>query len=80
MEPFNADDITLENWDGIKEYRKKPVVIHAVQMLLPEGFKVTTLEGVMRGQPGDYLIFGIKGEKYPCKPDIFDATYEKVER
>lgn len=39
---------------------------------------VETLEGTMRGEVGDYLIRGIKGEVYPCKPDIFEATYERV--
>lgn len=38
-----------------------------------------TLEGTMKAQPGDWIIRGIKGELYPCKPDIFEATYEKVE-
>jgi hypothetical protein len=40
---------------------------------------ITTLEGEMRANPGDWIIKGIKGEFYPCKPDIFEATYEKVE-
>lgn len=40
---------------------------------------VRTLEGTMRMEAGDWLITGIKGEKYPCKPDIFAATYEPVE-
>lgn len=39
---------------------------------------VFTLEGVHRVSFGDYLIQGVKGEIYPCKPDIFEATYEKV--
>jgi hypothetical protein len=40
---------------------------------------IHTLEGVHRGKPGDYIIRGIQGELYPCRPDIFEATYEKVE-
>jgi len=40
---------------------------------------IRTLEGQMRVRFGDYIIRGIKGELYPCKPDIFDATYEAVE-
>jgi len=40
---------------------------------------VDTLEQGHRVCPGDYIITGIKGEHYPCKPDIFEATYEKVE-
>ena len=40
--------------------------------------KITTLEGIMTAQRGDWIIQGIKGECYPCKPDIFQATYEPV--
>ena len=40
---------------------------------------ITTLEGVMAASPGDWIIRGVKGEFYPCKPDIFAATYEAVE-
>ena len=39
---------------------------------------INTLEGKMRGDKKDYIIKGIKGEIYPCKPDIFEATYELV--
>lgn len=38
--------------------------------------EIGTLEGVMRADPGDWVIRGVKGEFYPCKPDIFAATYE----
>lgn len=41
--------------------------------------EIITLEGTMRADPGDYIICGIKGEFYPCKPDIFTSTYELVE-
>lgn len=37
---------------------------------------INTLEGQMRAEPGDWIIKGVKGEFYPCKPDIFAATYE----
>ena len=40
--------------------------------------EIKTLEGVMRGDYGDYIIKGVKGEIYPCKPDIFEMTYELV--
>lgn len=59
-----------------KKFKKKPVIIEAMQ--LPIHFRVTTLEGVMEGKKGDWLIRGVNGELYPCKPDIFDKTYEKV--
>jgi hypothetical protein len=39
---------------------------------------ITTLEGTMWAGDGDYVIRGVKGEFYPCKPDIFEATYEPV--
>ena len=40
--------------------------------------EISTLEGVMRAEKGDWIIRGIKGELYPCKPDIFAQTYEAV--
>lgn len=40
---------------------------------------IKTLEGTMTAQPGDYIIRGIKGELYPCRGDIFEATYEPAE-
>jgi hypothetical protein len=40
------------------------------------GLDIKTLEGVMRANVGDWVIQGVKGELYPCKPDIFAATYE----
>ncbi len=40
---------------------------------------IDTLEGIMRGSRGDYIIKGVKGEIYPCKPDIFIETYEDAE-
>ena len=39
--------------------------------------EIETLEGTMRGHVGDWIITGVQGEKYFCKPDIFDATYER---
>lgn len=89
------------------KYRKKPVVIEAVQIAQrfgwPDWFhqavnenqvitygmgkfgegpvycQINTLEGVMRADEGDWVIRGVKGELYPCKPDIFAATYEPAE-
>jgi hypothetical protein len=42
----------------------------------PHDWNVNTLEGTMLAQRGDWIIRGVKGELYPCKPDIFAATYE----
>ena len=47
--------------------------------MLEQGYiEIETLEGMMKASFGDYIIKGIKGEFYPCKPDIFQATYEEV--
>ena len=59
-----------------RKYRKKPVVIEAYQT--QEEMIIHTLEGDMKASPGDYIITGVNGEQYPCKPDIFEKTYEPV--
>lgn len=93
------------------KYRKKPIVVEAIQwngnnefelerfagnnislelvrepQITKQGFipkwvdiTIKTLEGEMRADIGDYIIKGVNGEFYPCKPDIFEKTYEKVE-
>lgn len=49
------------------------------QRMLKQGYiEIKTLEGIMKASFGDYIIKGIKGEFYPCKPYIFQATYEEV--
>lgn len=58
-------------------YRKKPVVIEA--FVTDEPMDIETLEGTMHASPGDYIITGVEGERYPCKPDIFEKTYEPAE-
>ncbi len=57
-------------------YVKKPVKVKAYQT--EETIQIKTLEGIMTALPGDYIITGIHGEQYPCKPDIFEQTYERV--
>lgn len=59
------------------KYRKKPIVIDAVKT--DEEAIINTLEGDMTASPGDYIITGVKGEQYPCKPDIFEMTYDLIE-
>ena len=59
-----------------RKYRKKPVVIKAYQT--DKEVIIHTLEGDMTASIGDYIITGVNGEKYPCKPDIFEKTYEPV--
>lgn len=59
-----------------KKYRKKPVVIEAHQT--DKEMIIHTLEGDMKADVGDYIITGLRGEQYPCKPDVFVKTYEQV--
>ena len=47
-------------------------------LFLPDRIEISTLEGRMVGNRDDWLIRGVQGELYPCKPDIFEATYEPV--
>ena len=59
-----------------KKYIKKPVQIEAYQT--DKELIIHTLEGDMKAMPGDYIITGVHGEQYPCKPDIFKETYEEI--
>ena len=52
---------------------------HGGQVLVNGRAYIDTLEGPLLVTPGDWIITGVKGEHYPCKPDIFAATYEAVE-
>lgn len=80
-----------------KKYRKKPVIIEALQWTgenieemdnfinckygytpYDNAIYVPTLEGEMKADINDYIIKGVKGEFYPCKPDIFNKTYEEI--
>jgi len=77
----------------VAKYRKKPVVVEAIQAKEGEmhrvpgvvrdcdlqAWTITTLNGKVTIEPGDWIITGVKGEHYPCAPDIFEATYELVE-
>lgn len=83
----------------VKKYRKKPVVVEAIQCKEPNQIKdikqfcsiakdsdggesglvwviIPTLEGDHQAKYDDYIIKGVQGEFYPCKPDIFESTYE----
>lgn len=61
----------------IRRYRKKPVIVQAYRT--NKEITIHTLEGDMLASEGDYIITGVNGEQYPCKPDIFKKTYELVE-
>lgn len=58
------------------KYQKKPVIIEAYQT--QEEKIIHTLEGDMKASVGDYIITGVRGEQYPCKPDIFEETYSQI--
>jgi hypothetical protein len=74
---LDADAINPSTWEGFVRCRKRPIIISACKM--SEGFKVTSLEGVQTGKPGDYLMIGVKGEKYICAADVFEATYDIID-
>jgi hypothetical protein len=57
------------------KFRKKPVV---KEDFIGDGIEIHTLEGTMTASKGDWIIKGVSGEFYPCKPDIFEKTYEAV--
>ena len=59
-----------------KSYTKKPIAVQAYQT--EEEIEIETLEGTMKADKGDWIIKGVKGELYPCKPDIFNLTYEET--
>lgn len=60
-----------------KKYRKKPVIIEAYQT--DKVLTIHTPEGDMIASKGDYIITGVDGEQYPCKPGIFEKLYEPAE-
>lgn len=67
------DEVTY--WcGGNVQQQPKPSDVNDVWTFI----NIPTLEGIMRGDMGDYIIKGVQGEFYPCKPDIFEATYEAV--
>ncbi|MBQ8824207.1 MAG: hypothetical protein IJZ64_03145, partial [Ruminococcus sp.] len=61
----------------MSKYRKKPVIVEAYRT--DKEMIIHTLEGDHKANVGDYIITGVHGEQYPCKPDIFAETYEFVE-
>lgn len=63
-------------WDGVN---RQEIILHLETNASREvtgHVEIKTLEGVMRGEIGDWIIRGVKGEFYPCKDDIFRATYD----
>ena len=81
MRKFRKKPIVIDAWRwmgdafGFIAPADAPFVIDAATSKL----EIRTLEGTMTADVGDWVIRGIKGEYYPCKPDIFAATYETAE-
>lgn len=71
-----GNGVRIANWCGGKyDYEVKP----SDHTDIHQWIQIPTLEGTMIASVGDYIIKGVNGEFYPCKPDIFDKTYEPVE-
>jgi len=67
--------IEAEQFTGEGDQARVAMFCHGIPT--PDGnITIATLEGAMIARPGDFVIRGVKGEFYPCKPDIFAATYE----
>jgi len=89
---IEAEQLTWQNWNRICEFVTDPYFGRGVYLndktleILPDnvtsqtmGLIIKTLEGEHLARQNDWIIKGIKGEFYPCKPDIFEKTYEKIE-
>lgn len=85
---FRKKPVEIEAWQfAAPEFMPQPLWLHDAivrgdvyyQVGMKPYYTIKTLEGQMRAYPRDWIIRGVKGELYPCKPDIFEATYEKVE-
>jgi hypothetical protein len=90
MAKFRKKPIVIEAWkvselvhQARETWGELPETIRALYetggiLFEPKSVSIETLEGRMRGEWGDWIIKGVKGEFYPCKDDIFAATYELV--
>ena len=65
---------TGENIQEVLDFAREAAIYNKV-----DGLRIVTLEGLHHASKGDWILKGIKGEFYPCKPDIFKMTYEKFE-
>ena len=79
---YRKKPVVIEAWQNTHTPRPMPLWLNdawraaKVQSAGGGRIDIHTLEGVMRADLGDWIICGVKGELYPCKPDIFEATYE----
>lgn len=78
---FRKKPVVIEafRWKNKPHFPKGFEALHLIALInSDEKLEIKTLEGVMTADDGDWIIKGIKGEFYPCKPDIFEATYDRV--
>lgn len=80
MQKFKKKPVVVKAWQNTLENRLKSVP-EEIKTLSFEAkddiyYSIETLEGKMTANPGDWIIQGVNGELYPCKPDIFEKTYE----
>ena len=76
--PVEIEAIQFSGWNHDEIFDWINDNINSVQPICyKETIQINTLEGVMTASVGDYIIKGIKGEFYPCKPDIFETTYQE---
>lgn len=68
------------NWREVYQFMSNEPLLFTCDFIQYETIEINTLEGKMTASIGDFIIKGVKGEFYPCKPDIFALTYEPVER
>ena len=81
MPKFRKKPVVIEaiKWTG-DNYEEIANFLGEARRLIPgNGLEIYTLEGIMSASIGDYIIKGVQGEFYPCKPDIFELTYEEVD-
>ncbi len=83
VKKYRKKPIIIEavKWDGNNFEEVKEFVGKYRNFRIPiinASIIIFTLEGEMKARKGDYIIKGIKGEFYPCKPDIFEETYEEI--
>lgn len=82
MPKFRKKPVVIEaiQWTGNNGTEMSSFIKNVFRSVVAGGaFQIHTLEGVMTASIGDWIIKGVSGEIYPCKPDIFEKTYEPVD-
>jgi len=77
IEAFQCGEDKEPEWFSKEIQKDNILIMKSCDNII--GYVIKTLEGNMQAFNGDYIIKDIQGEIYPCKPDIFEATYERIE-